>query len=142
MRFVAERRREDGLTETQPIGAEFALHLQTMQAQRNFKIREEICAEEQAVMVDDIHQLDGKYVRGTMEFIKREEERRRIALPYPPLRGFVEVLEILGCRAFDDAQNVQVGMSGAEFTGDGRAVEHHGFEVGFGRGSHASDEFS
>ena len=87
VRFVAQRSREDGLAEAQPIGAEFAFDLQAMQAQRNFKIREEICAEEQAVMMGDIHQLDRKYVRGTMEFIKREEQRRRIALTHPPFRG-------------------------------------------------------
>src|SRR5579863_4867648 len=118
MRFVAERRGQDGLAQAQPIGAQFAFDLQTMQAQRNFEIREEVRAEKQAVMAGNIQQLDGEDVRGTMQFIEREEQRRRIALALPPFRGVVEVLQIFRSRAFDHAENVQVRMPRAEFGGD------------------------
>jgi hypothetical protein len=142
VRFVTQGRGKDRLAQAQPIGAQFAFDLQAMQAQGNFKVGEEISAEEQAVVLGDVEKLDREDVRGFVEFIKREEQRRWIALAYPPFRGIVEMLEIFGASALDDAENVQVGMSGAEFGGDGRAVEHDGFQIGFRRGFQTSYEFS
>jgi hypothetical protein len=141
VRFVTQGRGQDGLAQAQPIGAQFAFDLQAMQTQGNFKVGEEVGAEEQAVMLGDVEKLDGEDVRGFLEFIEREEQRRRIALAHPPFRGIVEMFEIFGGSAFDDAKNVQIGMSGAEFGGDGRAVKHDGFQVGLGCGFHAAYQF-
>src|SRR5580658_3682271 len=70
-----------------------------------------------------------------MQFVEREEQRRRVALADPPLRGVVEMLEVFRCDAFDDAEDVEVRMAHAEFGSDGRAVEHDGFQVGCGCGT-------
>ena len=61
------------MAEAQPIGAKFAFDLQAMQAKRNFEIREVVGAEKQAMVMGDVEQLDGEDVRGTMQFIEREE---------------------------------------------------------------------
>src|SRR5580692_8916065 len=49
--------------EAQPVGAEFALDLQAMQAQGDFEIRKEIGAEKQTVVMGDVEQLDGEDIR-------------------------------------------------------------------------------
>ena len=125
-----------------PMLANLWFDLKAMQAQGNFEIREVVGAEQQAMVTGDVEQLDGEDVRGTMKFIEREKQRRRIALAHPPLGRVVEVLEVFRSDAFDDAEDVEVGVARAEFGGDGRTVEHDGFQVGLGRDFQTAYEFS
>ena len=63
-------------------------------------------------------------------------------MAHPPLRRVVEMFEIFGGDAFDDAEDVEVRMACAKFGGDGRTVEHDGFQVGLGCGLQTAYEFS
>ena len=63
-------------------------------------------------------------------------------MAHPPFGRVVEMLEIFGSDAFEDAKDVEIGVSGAKFGGDRRAVEHNGFQVGLGCGFQTGYEFS
>jgi len=61
--FIAERRAQDRLPQTQPIRTKLAFHLQAMQLQRDFEVGEKVRAVENAVMELHIQKLNGKDVR-------------------------------------------------------------------------------
>src|SRR5580693_6049444 len=106
MNFVAERRAQHGLAQTQPIGAKFAFNLQAMQLQRNFKIGEKIRAVKNAVMKLHVEKLDGEYVGRLAQLVMGKYERGKIPLLNPPLGGSVQVFQGSGVGPFYNAKNV------------------------------------
>ena len=52
----------------------------------------------------------------------------------------MEGFEIFGVGVIDEAEDVEVGLAGAEFAGGGGAVEDDGDELGAGGGLEAGEE--
>jgi hypothetical protein len=129
------------LAEAEPVGAEFALDLEAVEVERDFEVGEEVGAEEDAVAGFHVEEFDGEDVGGASEFVAGEDEWRVVALFDPPLGDGVEGLEIGGVGAVDEAEDVEVGLAGAEFAGGGGAVEDDGDEVLAGGGLEAVEEF-
>src|ERR1700693_4442123 len=98
-----------------------------MQLQRHFKIGEKIRAIKNAVMKLHVEKLDGEDVGRLAQLIVSKYEWGKVSLLNPPFRSSVQVFQGGGVGSFYNAKNVQVRMSGAEFTSDRGAVEHHGF---------------
>jgi hypothetical protein len=139
--FFGERGGDDGLAEAEPVGAEFALDLKAMEMERDFEVGEEVGAEEDAMAGFHVEEFDGKDVGGTVEFVAGEDERGVIAFFDPPFGDGVEGFEIFGVGVIDEAEDVEVGLAGAEFAGGGGAVEDDGNEVGACGGLEAVEEF-
>ena len=141
MGFFGERGGDDGLAEAQPVGAKFALDLETMEVERDFEVGEEVGAEEDAVAGFHVEEFDGEDIGGAVELVAREEEGRMVALFDPPLGDAVEGFEIFGVRVVDEAEDVEIGLAGAEFASGGGTVEDDGDQVGAGGGLEAGQEF-
>jgi hypothetical protein len=139
--FFGERGGDDGLAEAKPVGAELALDLEAMEMERDFEIGEEVGAEENAVAGFHVEEFDSEDVGGAGEFVASEDERRMVAPFNPPFGDAVEGLEIFGVGVIDEAEDVEVGLAGAEFAGGGGAVEDDGDEVGACGGLEAVEEF-
>jgi hypothetical protein len=141
VRFFVERGGDDGLAEAEPVGAELAFDLETVEMERDFEVGEEVGAEEDAVAGLHVEEFDGEDVGGAVEFVAREDERWVVAFFDPPLGDAVERFEIFGVGVIDEAEDVEVGLAGTEFSGGGGAVEDDGDEVVAGGGLEAGDEF-
>jgi hypothetical protein len=141
MRFFGERGGDDGLAETEPVGAEFALDLKAVKMERDFEVGEEVGAEEDAVLGLHVEEFDGENVGGAVEFVASEDERRVVAFFDPPFGDAMEGFEIFGIGVVDEAKDVEVGLAGAEFSGGGGTVEDDGDEVLAGGGLEAVEEF-
>ena len=141
MGFFGERGGDDGLAEAEPVGAEFALDLEAMEVERDFEVGEEVGAEEDAVAGLHVEEFDGEDVGGAIEFVAGEDEWRVIAFFDPPFGDAVEGFEVFGVGVIDEAEDVEVGLAGAEFAGGGGAVEDDGDEVCAGGGLEAGEEF-
>jgi hypothetical protein len=109
--------------------------------ERDVEIGEEVGAEENAMAGLHVEEFDGEDVGGTGEFVAGEDERRVIAFFDPPFGDGVEGFEIFGAGVIDEAEDVEVGLAGAEFAGGGGAVEDDGDDVGAGGGVEAVEEF-
>jgi len=141
MGFFGERGGDDGLAETEPVGAEFALDLEAMEMEGDIEVGEEVRAVENAVAGFHVEEFDGEDVGGAVEFVAREDERWVVAFFDPPLGDAVERFEIFGVGVIDEAEDVEVGLAGTEFSGGGGAVEDDGDEVVAGGGLEAGEEF-
>ena len=127
------------MTEAQPIGAQLAFDLKAMQVQRDFEGGEEVFAEEDAVARFHVEEFDGEDVGGALELVVGEDERRVVAFFGPPFGDAVEGFEIGGNSAFDQAEDVEVGVALVEFARGCGAVESYGLEVISCRGLQAID---
>ena len=85
--------------------------------------------------------VDGEDVGGTVEFVAGEDERWVIAFFDPPFGDGVEGFEVFCVGVIDEAEDVEVGLAGAEFAGGGGAVEDDRDEVRAGGGLEAVEEF-
>jgi hypothetical protein len=129
MGFFGRRSGDDGLAEAEPVGAEFTFDLKTMEIERDFEIGEEVGAEEDAMIGLHVEQFNGEDVGGAVELIAGEDERRVVAFFDPPRRDAVKGFEIAGVGVIDEAEDIEVGVAGAEFSCDSGAVEDDGSEV-------------
>ena len=141
MRFFGERRGNDRLTEAEPVGAEFALDLETVEMERDIEVGKKVGAEEDAVAGLHVEKFDGEDVRRAVEFVAGEDEWRMVALFDPPFGDAVEGFEVFGVGVIDEAENVEVGLAGAEFACGGGAVEDDGDEVVASGGLEAGEKF-
>jgi len=141
MSFLGERGGDDGLAEAEPVGAEFALDLEAVEVERDFEVGEEVGAEEDSVLRFHVEKFDGEDVGGAGEFVASEDERRVIAFFDPPFGDGVERFEGGGVGLIDEAEDIEIGLAGAEFSGGGGAVEDDGHEVRAGGGLEAIEEF-
>ena len=139
--FFGERGGDDRLAETEPVGAELALDLKAVEAERDFEVAEKVGAVEDAVAGFHVEEFDGEDVGGTVEFVAGEDERWVIAFFDPPFGDGVEGFEVFCVGVIDEAEDVEVGLAGAEFAGGGGAVEDDGDEVRAGGGLEAVEEF-
>ena len=129
------------MAETEPVGAEFALDLKAMEMERDFEVGEEVGAEKDAMAGFHVEEFDGEDVGGAGEFVAGEDERRVVAFFDPPFGDAVERFEIFGVGVMDEAEDVEVGLAGAEFAGGGGTVEDDGDEVVAGGWVEAVEEF-
>lgn len=130
MRLWLFRRGEKRPAEIEAFAVEFALDLQAMEVQRRLEIFEPIGTEENAVMALNVKEFNRENMAGAAELVKGEEERHTMALFFgPPVDRGMELREICGAGAFEQTENVQVGMLGGKFSGDGRAEEDDGLEI-------------
>ena len=105
------------------------------------RIGEKVGAVEDAVTGLHVEQFDGEDVGGAVELIAGEDERWVVALFDPPFGDGVERFEIVGVGVVNKAEDVEVGLAGAEFSGGGGAVENDGDEVRACGGVEAVEEF-
>src|SRR5271156_4645500 len=71
--FVAVRRGQNRLAQTEPAVAQFAFHLKPMELQRNLEIRKKILTEKHTVMALHVEQLNREHIGGTAQLFKRED---------------------------------------------------------------------
>src|SRR4029077_6706239 len=140
--FIAVRRGQNRLTQTKPAMAQFALHLKPMQLERNLEIFEETLAEQHTVVAFHVEQLDRKHIRRATQLFESKDQRRRVALAYPPCGSLVKVFELDRTGTLDDAKNVQVRVLGEDLACDGGAVQHDRAQVIVRRRFQAFDQFS
>ena len=141
VRFFGERGGDDGLAEAEPVGAELAFDLETVEMERDIEVGEKVGAEENAVAGFHVEKFDGEDVRRAVEFVAGEDEWRMVALFDPPFGDAVEGFEVFGVGVIDEAENVEVGLAGAEFACGGGAVEDDGDEVVASGGLEAGEKF-
>ncbi len=129
------------MAEAEPVSAEFAFDLEAVEVEWYFEVGEEVGAEEDAMAGFHVEEFDGEDVGGASEFVAGEDEWRVIAFFDPPFGDAVEGFEIGGVGVIDEAEDVEIGLAGAEFAGGGGAVEDDGYEIRAGGGLEAVEEF-
>src|SRR5579862_2367620 len=97
--------------------------------QWNLKLREKILAVQHAMASLDVIKLDGKNVSRALQFLVRENKRRRMPFAHPPFRHSVHSLKVSSRRALYKADNIQIGMMRLKFARNGGPVEHRSLQV-------------
>src|SRR5581483_1332599 len=77
----------------------------------------------------DIQKLDGEHIRRGAQFLKLEELRRGMAFAKPPGDDRTQFLEFRPIERVENAQHIQVGMFGVEFSGSRRSIQNHRYQI-------------
>src|ERR1700674_1103862 len=90
---------------------------------------EGVFSPKQSVVSLHVCQLNREYVRGALQFIPGENQRRAMPLAKPPLDDWMKRFQERRVRALEDAKQIQVRVLGVELSRDCGAVQHGGLQI-------------